>query len=56
MRKEFTVTERLAIAQKIAETLEGRVGNPELKSNCGNISTIAEEGKTRDLADRIGPP
>ena len=50
LRKSFTVTERLAIAQRIAERLQGRVGNPDLRSNGGNISTIEEAGKTRDLA------
>ena len=47
MRKEFTVTERLAIAQKIAETLEGRNHRPE---KSGNISLLLEAGQTRDLA------
>lgn len=32
--------------------MAGRVGNPELRSNCGNISTIEETGKTRDIAAR----
>lgn len=51
IRKQFTVTERLAIAQRIAERLQGRVGNPALRANCGNISTIEDAGqKTRDLA------
>ena len=50
LRKSFTVTERLAIAQRIAERLQGRVGNPDLRANGGNISTIEEAGKTRDLA------
>jgi len=40
----------LAIAQRIAERLQGRVGNPDLRANGGNISTIEEAGKTRDLA------
>lgn len=49
IRKQFTVTERLAIAQRIAERLQGRVGNPELHANSGNISGI-ERGDTRDIA------
>ena len=49
IRKQFTVTERLAIAQRIAERLHGRVGNPELRANSGNISPI-EQGRTKDIA------
>ena len=49
-RKTPTVSERLAIAQRISERMQGRVGNPDLKPNCGNISTIEETGKTRDIA------
>ena len=49
IRKQFTVTERLAIAQRIAERLQGRVGNPELRANSGNISPI-EQGRTKDIA------
>lgn len=48
IRKQFTVTERLAIAQRIAERLQGRVGRP---GNGGNISTFSDDaGKTRDIA------
>lgn len=50
MRKAFTVTERVAIAEAVAERLQGRAGNPDLKPNCGNISTIEAGQKTRDLA------
>ena len=50
MRKSFTVSERVAIALEVAEKLDGRAGTPAFRVNCGNISTIAEEGKTRDLA------
>lgn len=50
IRKQFTVTERLAIAQRIAERLQGRAGNPELRANGGNISTFEGMGKTRDIA------
>jgi len=31
--------------------MAGRVGNPELRSNSGNISLI-EQGQTRDIAAR----
>ena len=50
MRKSFTVSERVAIAIAVAGKLDGRAGNPAFRANCGNISTIAEEGKSRDLA------
>ena len=51
MRKSFTISERVEIAQAVAKKYEGRVGNPAFRANCGNISTIAEDGvKTRDLA------
>jgi hypothetical protein len=49
LRKAFTVSERVAIADAVAERLRGRAGNPELRSNSGNISGI-ESGETRDLA------
>ena len=47
IRKSFTVTERLAIAQRIAERLQGRNKRPEKH---GNISTLADQGATRDIA------
>ena len=50
MRKAFTVSERVALAEAIAKRLHGRAGNPELRANCGNISTIEAGQKTRDLA------
>ncbi len=37
------------LVEAIAERLQGRVGNPALRANCGNISTI-ERGDTRDIA------
>jgi len=37
------------LAEAIAERLQGRVGNPDLKSNSGNISPI-EQGRTKDIA------
>ena len=40
----------VAIAEAVAERLQGCAGNPELRSNCGNISTIEAGQKTRDLA------
>lgn len=49
MRKAFTVSERVAIAEAVAERLKGRAGNPELRANSGNISLI-ETGRTSDLA------
>jgi ParB family chromosome partitioning protein len=50
IRKQFTVTERLAIAQRIAERLQGRHGGDRKTDQGGNISTLDEAGKTRDLA------
>ena len=47
IRKQFTVTERLAIAQRIAERLQGRNKRPE---KSGNISGLTEHGDTRDIA------
>lgn len=49
VRKAFTVSERVAIAEAVAERLKGRAGNPKLKANSGNISLI-DAGQTRDLA------
>lgn len=39
----------VAIAEAVAERLQGRAGNPELRANSGNISPI-EQGRTTDLA------
>lgn len=47
MRKDFTVSERVAIADAVARTLEGRNHRP---AKCGNFSTVTDERKTRDLA------
>lgn len=50
-RKEPTTSEKVALAEAIAERLQGRAGNPALRANCGNISTIEDAGqKTRDIA------
>ncbi|CAI06546.1 hypothetical protein ebA809 [Aromatoleum aromaticum EbN1] len=47
-RKEPTVSEKVALAEAIAERLQGRQGRPE---KGGNISTISDDaGKTRDIA------
>lgn len=43
------MSERVAIAEAVAERLQGRTGNPELRANSGNISLI-DKGQTRDLA------
>lgn len=50
IRKQFTVTERLAIAQRIAERMDGRHGGDRKSNQGGNISTLNEAGKTRDIA------
>jgi len=52
MAKQWTVSERVAIARAIEEELAGRVGNPNF--NSGNISLIAQ-GQSRDIAaDKSG--
>jgi ParB family chromosome partitioning protein len=51
MRKEFTVSERVAIAQAVAAKLGPRHGSNQYEAKGGgNISTSSEEGKTRDIA------
>lgn len=52
VRKAFTVSERVAIAEAVAERLKGRQGSNQFKAKGGgNISTSFEDsGKTRDLA------
>ena len=50
IRKSFTVTERLAIAQRIAERLQGRHGGDRKADQGGNISGLKDAGDTRDLA------
>ena len=39
----------MALAEAIAERLQGRVGNPEFRANSGNIS-LNDKGQTRDIA------
>jgi len=51
MRKQFTVTERLAIAQRISERMQGRVGGDRKSDQAGNISGM-DKGDTRDIAAR----
>lgn len=49
IRKQFTVTERLAIAQRIAERMGGRQGQrTDLDANAAKLET----GKTADIAAR----
>lgn len=50
IRKQFTVTERLAIAQRIAERLQGRHGGDRKADQAGNISGLNGQGDTRDIA------
>ena len=50
MRKAFTVSERVAIAQAVAENLKGRQGERNDLATCGNISTSETGVKTRDIA------
>lgn len=52
MRKGFTVSERVAIAEAVAERLGRRHGSNQFKERGGgNFSTSSDDaGKTRDLA------
>ena len=50
IRKSFTVTERLAIAQRIVERMQGRHGGDRKSDQAGNISGLKEVGDNRDLA------
>ena len=50
VRKAFTVSERVAIAAAVAERLKGRAGGDRKSDQGGNISTLIDQGKTRDLA------
>ena len=49
MRKAFTVSERVAIAEAVAERLGKRQGGDRKTDQAGNISLI-DKGQTRDLA------
>jgi hypothetical protein len=46
MRKAFTVSEKVALSDILAEKLAGNVGRP---GNSGNVSLI-DSGQTRDIA------
>lgn len=48
--KEPTVSERVALAEAIAERLQGRRLANLVQNRSGNISCSEEQGKTRDLA------
>lgn len=50
VRKAFTVSERVAIAAAVAERLKGRAGGDRKSDQRGNISTLIDQGATRDLA------
>lgn len=49
MRKAFTVSERVAIAEAVAERLRGRHGVRHDTARGGNIS-MSDQGAARDLA------
>src|SRR5690554_872385 len=49
-RKPMTVSERVALANAIAERLGRRQGQRTDLGTCGNISTSDESGATRDIA------
>lgn len=50
IRKQFTVTERLAIAQRIAERIGGRVGSNQYAMKEGPEIFPEAQGDTRDIA------
>jgi ParB family chromosome partitioning protein len=50
MRKEFTVSERVAIAQAVAEKMPNRHGGDRKSDQAGNISGLIEKGETKDIA------
>ena len=50
MREAFRVSERVAIAEAVAEKLQGRHLATLAQNRSGNISGAADVGKTRDLA------
>ena len=50
LHKAFTVSERVAIAEAVAERLGKRQGGDRKTDQSGNISTLIDHGKTRDLA------
>ena len=49
-RKEPTTSEKVALAEAIAERLQGRQLANLVQNRGGNISTSDETGKTRDIA------
>lgn len=49
-RKEPTISERVALAEAIAETLAGRHGGDRKSDQDGNISVLIERGETKDIA------
>ena len=50
MRKAFTVSERVAIAQAVAENLKDRQGGDRKSDQAGNISHLIDKGRTTDIA------
>jgi hypothetical protein len=54
MHKHFNISECVAIAERRAAKLKGRVGNPNLKSNSADSGGIANKGETRDLVFKLG--
>lgn len=50
MRKAFTVSERVAIAEAVAERLGKRHGGDRKTDQAGNISHLIDKGRNSDLA------
>ena len=49
-RKEPTISEKVALAVAIGTVLDGRHGGDRKTDQGGNISTLKDAGKTRDIA------
>ncbi len=49
-RKEPTISEKVALAEAIAEKLPNRQGGDRKSDQVGNISHLDESGRTKDLA------
>lgn len=52
IRKQFTVTEQIALAQVIQGQVAGRAGGNRMPEHSGNISGKVDQGDSRDIAAR----
>ena len=56
LQPAFTVSERVAIADAVAERLGQRHGGDRKSDQEGNISLLIETGRTRDIAAAKADP